>query len=104
MLPTRFYSAYIFDLDDDNVIDAPGETRSTGGAGTVAYDSEAESAEDLRELIVSLVSRARLPDPAFVGQRQAFLNRTAVNTPDGFRRRTIETRVRLRNLVSRIES
>jgi prepilin-type N-terminal cleavage/methylation domain-containing protein len=97
-----FQVAYVFDLDDDNVIDA-GEEFSKVVGGT-AYDSETESAEDLRELIIGLVSRARLADPAFVGRPQAFLNRTPVVTADGFRRRTLETRVRLRNLVSRIES
>ena len=97
-----FQVAYVFDLDDDNVIDA-GEEFSKVVGGT-AYDSETESAEDLRELIIGLVSRARLADPAFVGRPQAFLNRTPVVTADGFRRRTLETRVRLRNLVSRIDS
>jgi len=93
--------AYIFDLDDDNVIDA-GETRSDGVGA--AYVSSALPANQLRELEIALVSRARLPDPAFTGRPQAFLNRAAITTADGFRRRTLETRVRLRNLVSRIES
>ena len=50
------------------------------------------------------MSRARLTDPTFVGRPQALLNRTAITTADGFRRRTFETRVLLRNLASRIES
>lgn len=94
--------AWIFDLNEDNVIDLPGEQRGTGG-GT-PYTSSEYSAKDLRELAVGLVARARKGDPDFVGRPQALHNRNgAAFTDDDFRRRTLETRVRLRNLVARIQ-
>ena len=96
-----FQVAYTFDLDDDNVVDA-GETR--GFAGGTAYTSSEFEPRDLREVNIGLVSRARLTDPTFSGRPQALLNRTPVATADGFRRRTFETRVLLRNLARRIDS
>jgi prepilin-type N-terminal cleavage/methylation domain-containing protein len=93
--------AWYFDLDGDNETD-PGDRRGTNG-GT-AYASSEYSAADLREVEVAMVARARLPDPDFVGRPQALLNRNgAAFADDNFRRRTIETRVRLRNLVARYE-
>jgi prepilin-type N-terminal cleavage/methylation domain-containing protein len=100
-----FQVGYVFDLDGDNVIDtAPDELRSfsTSGTGSTAFASSALAANQMREIAVGIVARARRADPNFSGQRQALLNRAAVTTPDGFRRRTFQTRVLLRNLAMRI--
>lgn len=102
-----FQVGYILDQGDDNVIDVPADLRSVGtwnGTATVAYSSSTVQANWVRELMISLVSRARRPDPEFTGRPQAFLNRTPIVTADGFRRRTLETRIRLRNLVARIDT
>ncbi len=99
-----FQVAYVRDLDGDNVIDGNTDRRSFGGAGTTDYTSLEFPSNQMRELAIGLVSRARIADPTFTGQRQALFNRAAVATPDGFRRRTFETRVLLRNLATRIES
>lgn len=92
--------AYVFDNDGDNVIDA-GEERGIGGA---AYDSEDELAEFLREIRTNLVARTRLEDAEFdKGQLQRTENRSGVGvTTDGFRRRVLTTRVRLRNSGERM--
>lgn len=95
-----FQVAYVFD-DGDNVVE-PGETRGYGGV--TAYTSSEKQANSMREISVGLVSRSRQTDPAFAGRPQALLNRTPVTTADGFRRRTFQTRVMLRNLATRIES
>jgi hypothetical protein len=59
----------------------------------------------MRELEIALVSRARMADPTFSGGRpQALLNRVALTTPDGFRRRVFQTRIVLRNLATRIST
>lgn len=94
--------AYIFDLNGNNVIDA-GETRGDG-SGANDYDSAELDASKLREIEASVVARSRLPDPTFVGRRQAFQNRQPPATTDNFRRRALETRIRLRNLVARVET
>ena len=95
-----FQVAYVFD-DGDNVVEA-GETR--GYSGVTAYTSSEKQANSMREISVGLVSRARQTDATFSGRPQALLNRTPVTTADGFRRRTFETRVLLRNLATRIGS
>jgi prepilin-type N-terminal cleavage/methylation domain-containing protein len=94
-----FQVAYVRDEDGDNLVDDPADKRGFGGG--VNYASSEFASRQMREVEVELVSRARRVDPDFKGQPQALLNRTAVTTPDGFRRRTFETRVMLRNLVSR---
>jgi prepilin-type N-terminal cleavage/methylation domain-containing protein len=96
-----FQVGYVFDFDDDNVIDA-GETRSF--SGVTAYTSSERPPNQMRELSVGIVSRSRMTDQTFRGRPQALLNRTAIVTADGFRRRTFETRVLLRNLATRIGS
>ena len=97
-----FQVAYIFDFDDDNVIQ-PGERFGDGVGAT--YDSASQSGATARELLIALVARTRRPDPDYnVGRPQALLNRAATNVNDGFRRRTLETRVRLRNLTARIQT
>lgn len=94
--------AWIFDLDGDNVIDLPGEQR--GAAGGTQYSSSEYSSAALRELEVGVVARARMAELEFVGRPQALLNRNSAGfTNDNFRRRTFETRVRLRNLVARVQ-
>ncbi len=95
-----FQVGYLFDFDGDNVIQA-GERRGDGTGAN--YDSANQTAADARELLVGLVSRTRRPDAAFTGRPEALLNRTASLATDGFRRRTHETRIRLRNLAARID-
>jgi prepilin-type N-terminal cleavage/methylation domain-containing protein len=99
-----FQVAYVRDLDDDNVIDGNTDRRSFGGAGTTDYLSSEFASNQMREVEIGLVSRSRQSDATFRGRPQALLNRTPVATADGFRRRTFQTRVLLRNLVTRIES
>ncbi len=96
-----FQVGYVFDFNNNNVIDA-GETRSLGG--DTAFTSGEKAPNQMRELSVGIVSRARLTDATFRGRPQALLNRAAVTTSDGFRRRTFESRVLLRNLATRIDS
>ncbi len=99
-----FQIAYVFDQDGDNVIDGNTDLRSFGGAGTTNYTSSELQPNMMREIQVGIVSRARLADATFSGRPQALLNRAAVTAADGFRRRTFETRVLLRNLATRIDS
>jgi prepilin-type N-terminal cleavage/methylation domain-containing protein len=105
-----FQVAYVFDFPEvgppekengNNVIDA-GETR--GFSGVTAYTSSELEPHQMREIEVGLVSRSRLTDATFAGRPQALLNRAAITTADGFRRRTFQTRVLLRNLATRIDS
>ena len=100
-----FQVAYVFDFDGDNVIDTGGLSEERRGyAGLTAYTSLEKPANQMRELEVGLVSRSRLTDTTFSGRPQALLNRTAITTADGYRRRTLQTRVVLRNLATRIDS
>lgn len=99
-----FQVAYVRDEDGDNVIDGNTDQRSFGGAGTTNYTSSEFEPRQMREVEVALVSRSRQADLTFKGRPQALLNRTAVTTADGFRRRTLQTRVLLRNLATRIDS
>jgi prepilin-type N-terminal cleavage/methylation domain-containing protein len=99
-----FQVAYVRDEDGDNVIDGNTDRRSFGGAGTTNYSSSEFPAQQMREVEIGLVSRSRQTDAAFRGRPQALLNRTPVTTADGFRRRTFQTRVLLRNLATRIAS
>jgi len=100
-----FQVAYVFDIDGDNQIDGNTDKRGFGEAGQSSYTSSELQPALMRELEIGIVSRARLTDPTFVGGRpQALLNRAAITTADGFRRRTFQTRVVLRNLATRIDS
>ena len=92
--------AYIFDVNGDNVIDA-GDIRGVTGAN---YDSQDLAGDLLREIRVNLVARNRLEDPDFgTGQLQRTENRSAVGVVvDGFRRRVLTSRVRLRNSGERM--
>lgn len=95
--------AFVFDQDLDNQIDAADDLR--GYDGGTQYTSAEIRSNWLRELEISLVSRARREDPEFVGQPQGALNHAYATPPtDGFRRRKLEGRVRLRNLVARLET
>ena len=98
-----FQVAYIFDEDGDNVIDA-GETRGDGQNPNPNYVSSARPASELREVRASFVTRTRLEDQEWTqGQPLATENRVLGGPPnDGFRRRLITTRVRLRNVGRRI--
>jgi prepilin-type N-terminal cleavage/methylation domain-containing protein len=99
-----FQVGYVFDVDGDNVIDGNTDKRSFGEAGQSNYTSSELQPNMMRELQIGIVSRARMTDASFTGRPQALLNRTAITTADGFRRRTFETRVLLRNLATRIAS
>jgi prepilin-type N-terminal cleavage/methylation domain-containing protein len=99
-----FQVAYVFDIDGDNQIDGNTDKRSFGEAGQSNYTSSELRPELMREIEIGIVSRARMTDANFSGRPQALLNRTAITTPDGFRRRTFQTRVVLRNLATRIGS
>jgi hypothetical protein len=99
-----FQTAWIFDPDDDNLVDA-GEIY--GQQGSSVYDSSGstlgtnyEIAADLRELRINLVARSRLPDEDFRdGRPQALENRNPAGfVSDGYRRRVMISRVRLRNV------
>lgn len=90
----------VFDIDGDNVVDDPEDIRGDGARPD--YDSSEYSAASAREILVGLVARTRIEEDDFVGRPQALFNRANGGfVDDGFRRRTFETRVRLRNLVSR---
>ena len=102
-----FQVAYTFDFPvagppakplGNNVVDA-GETR--GFSGGTAYTSSELEANQMREIDIAIVSRARVADPTFSGRPQALLNRTAITTADNFRRRTFQTHIVLRNLTTR---
>jgi prepilin-type N-terminal cleavage/methylation domain-containing protein len=91
-----FQVAYIFDLNGNNLID-PGDVLGDGVGAN--YTSAAQAASDLRELRATFVARTNREDPEFAaGRLQASENRTPVATPDGFRRRVLSTRLRLRNV------
>lgn len=99
-----FQVAWFFDPDGDNVVTA-GEIY--GQQGGTLYDSSGstlgtdyENAADLRELRLNLVSRSRLQDETFTrGRSQALENRNGGGfANDGYRRRVLISRVRLRNV------
>jgi len=95
-----FQVAYIFDLNEDNLVD-PDDVQGDGVGDD--YDSDDEPAELLREVRASLVARTRREDPEFgKGQLQVRENRDPTGVSDGFRRRTVTTRVRLRNIGTRL--
>jgi prepilin-type N-terminal cleavage/methylation domain-containing protein len=99
-----FQVGYVFDFDKDNVIDTGGVAEERRAfAGVTGYTSSEKQANLLREVRVGLVSRARQTDATFSGRPQALLNRAAITTADGYRRRTYESRVLLRNLSTRID-
>jgi Tfp pilus assembly protein PilW len=92
-----FQVAWIFDPDGDSIID-PGEVYGTGG-GT-AYTRSAEDAADIREIRVNLVARTRMEAEDFTeGRPQIFENRNGgAFVSDGFRRRSVTSTIRLRNV------
>ena len=95
-----FQVSYIFDLNDNDVID-PGEIRGDGVGAD--YQSGAEAADDLRELRVSVVARSRMEDPNFPsGRLQPVENRLSAGSADHFRRRLLTTQLRLRNVGPRM--
>jgi len=95
-----FQVAYIFDLNGNDVVD-PGETLGDGVGDD--YESDDESADDLREIRISVVARAQLEDPQFTsGRLQPVENRDPSGGADGFRRRILTTELRLRNVGPRV--
>jgi prepilin-type N-terminal cleavage/methylation domain-containing protein len=99
-----FQVAYVRDANGNNVVDDPNDRRGFGDANSANYTSSGFAGNQMREVAVGLVSRARIADPLFSGQPQALFNRAAITTADGFRRRTFQTRVMLRNLATREDS
>jgi prepilin-type N-terminal cleavage/methylation domain-containing protein len=102
-----FQVAWIFDTDGDNVIDAD---ETFGAQGTTVYNSTGatpgtthEDHADLREVEVAIVARTRLEDDEFTrGRPQAMQNRDGTAfVNDGFRRRVMLSRVRMRNVGTR---
>jgi prepilin-type N-terminal cleavage/methylation domain-containing protein len=88
-----------FQDDGDNIEEA-GEMFGISGND---YDSDNFDHSELRELRISIQSRTRLEDEEWnSGRLQATENRTPVMTNDGFRRRVLTTRVRLRNIGTRL--
>jgi len=98
-----FQVAYVFDVDEDNVIDGNTDKRGFGEAGQSNYTSSELEPNQMREIQIGIVSRTRLADAKFTGRPQALLNRTPIATNDGFRRRTFESRIVLRNLATRTD-
>lgn len=91
---------WIFDENGDNDIDPADDIRGNGNQPD--YDSAEYTAGLLRQIRLSTVSRSRLEDPGFTGQPLTPFNRQPIAATDGYRRRILETRVRLRNLETRV--
>jgi len=91
--------AYFIDADTDGVVDA----NEIHGNGTGPdYVAGAQDGSEMREVRVSLVTRTRTPDREWTqGRPQALENRVAGVANDGFRRRTYNSTVMLRNVGSR---
>jgi len=87
--------AYLFDLNDDGVLDEATEYLGDGNSADYVNDS----GPNVREVRVSTVVRTRLSDPETTqGQFQVTENRTAPGGVDGFRRRVHTATVRPRNV------
>lgn len=106
-----FQVAYFFDANNDGLpspatattlVDLAGTTTTPPAASVppgIVYDPSARDNQDLKEVGFSFVVRSRATDPEFTGGQ--FINnqnRDAIAGFDGFRRRTIEGRVRPRNI------
>ena len=95
-----FQVVYMFDEDGNDVIEADDKL---GDGQADDYDSDEQSADDLREIRVSVVARSRMEDPRFpTGRLQPVENRDPSGTADGFHRRLLTTRLRLRNVGPRV--
>jgi prepilin-type N-terminal cleavage/methylation domain-containing protein len=94
--------AWIYDFDDDDILDA---NETLGAFGATAYDSDDEDASELREIRATVIARSRQEDQEFTrGRPQVAENRNGgAFTDDGFRRRYVTTQVRLRNVGQRQE-
>jgi prepilin-type N-terminal cleavage/methylation domain-containing protein len=96
---------FLYDLNDDDDVTDPGETRGHTAANN--YVSNGFDNRALREIQVSFVVRSRAPDPEFggpndpQGQFQTAFNRVPVAGNDRFRRRVYTTSVRPRNVGHR---
>jgi len=53
---------------------------------------------DIRAARVNLLARTSIPDPDFTGQRPAVEDRAAATATDNYRRRTLRSMVKIRNL------
>lgn len=95
-----FQVTYFFDENGNEVVD-PGEIYGNGVGDD--YESDEDYLEFLREIEISVVARSRLEDPQFPsGRLQPVANREPVGSTDGFRRRVMTTRLRLRNVGPRV--
>jgi hypothetical protein len=92
--------AWIYDFDDDAILDA---NETLGAFGATVYDSDDEDASDLREIRATVIARSRQEDQEFTrGRPQVAENRNGAGfSDDGFRRRYVTTQVRLRNVGQR---
>ena len=91
--------SFFYDVDNDGLIAALGAEEPGSPTGNV-YDPVNWDNTTLKEVRFSIVSRTRATDPDFNnGNFITFENRVAPpGGPDGFRRRTIVTAVRPRNV------
>ena len=92
--------AFFFDANYNGVVDA-NEVEGVSGNDYVAQSTDISP---LREVRLNLVVRTRLEDREFEGQAHQWENRTSATPTDGFRRRSYQSTVRLRNLVDRVEA
>jgi prepilin-type N-terminal cleavage/methylation domain-containing protein len=91
--------AYFLDDDTDGVIDA---NEMHGNGTDPDYVAGAQDGSEVREVRVSLVTRTRSEDREWTqGRPQALENRNPAVVNDGFRRRTHNSTVMLRNVGSR---
>jgi prepilin-type N-terminal cleavage/methylation domain-containing protein len=99
-----FQVSYYFDLDGDEVDGEDlvvGEIQGDGDHQD--YGSGGVSADDLREIQVSVVARSRVEDREFsTGRLQPVENREPAGSADGFHRRVLQTKIRLRNVGPRV--
>ncbi|MBP2673385.1 MAG: hypothetical protein H6Q84_225 [Deltaproteobacteria bacterium] len=81
---------YGLDTDGDGVVD----TIRSGNGGTVLAAGEIPR---IRRVRLHLVARSRRPEKDWSGIRPAVANRAGAATTDGYRRRTIEVNIDVRN-------
>lgn len=78
------------DTNADGVVDAQ---RSTAGGTAIS----AADIPRIRQVTLHLVARSRRPEKSWIGSRPGAANHAAAATTDGYRRRTIEVNIDVRN-------